>query len=112
MRLGELDRSRVGLRIVERDVNVQSAGVKSTETLGHVQGVAIGMAEPIEPALVVEPRRFHDELVTLPATNRIAQPGWIRVARKGSTVEEYLTKRRVLLVEKDDQSRALNDFER
>src|SRR5437667_10236769 len=56
-------RSRVGFRIVDRDLDFQIAVVHATEPLGPFRGVRQWAPVDIEPAIVPETGRLDDERV-------------------------------------------------
>ena len=60
------------------------------------------MTEPIEPALIVESERIDDQFVSIPAAHRVSQPGRLGITRQNTAVDKHLSKRRVLLVQKDE----------
>ena len=89
--LGDADRERlgVGLRVVDRDRDVQLAEPRPREPLGDL--ALIGQRTPphVEPAAVDEVVRLHHERVALPAADRVAVPPGLGPAdrRQGPAVQ-------------------------
>src|SRR6185295_1560215 len=67
----------------------------------------------IDPGAAVEPGGLHDQRVAFPASDRVAEPGRLRVSRVWTAIEEHLTERLVRrgLVQEDDQRGSLHDLE-
>src|SRR5262249_49397748 len=89
-RLDDGPRTRVGLRIVDRDRDVHVAEVLARVAFGHVQRIGDGMTVRVEPALVVETLRLHDECVALPLADRVALPRGLHVLRERTAVRKDL----------------------
>jgi hypothetical protein len=76
-------RSRVGFRIVNGDVDLERPVIRPSKTLGQRCGIGERVADDVEPAAVLEPGRFDDERVAIPAADRVAVPPRLR-SRSGS----------------------------
>ena len=68
------ERLRVGLRIVDRDVDLQRAEVQPPEPLGDFAASVSGLPPDVEPAVVAEAGRLDDERVAFPLPDRVAVP--------------------------------------
>ena len=68
------ERLGVHLGIVESDLHIQVTEIAPPEAFCHVQGLAVRMAESIQPAFVIEPHGVDDQSVAFPFTYRISQP--------------------------------------
>ena len=68
-------RFRVHLRIVECHFDIHMSEVAAAVTFHQAQGFAMGVADSVEPGLVVEARGFHHEHVAVPFAYRVPEPG-------------------------------------
>src|SRR4029450_8367457 len=102
---------RIGFRIVNRDFKIQVAKISTSEALGHFERLGCRMSSDVQPGLVIESGGTDDKLVSFPRSNRVAQPGRLGPLRQRATVRKNLTERHQRLMEDDDESRHLNDFE-
>src|SRR5207248_1755436 len=73
------DSLAVGLRIVDRHVNLEMAGIGAAKALDHVQIGAVGMAHTIEPTAVPESRTVHNQRIALPPAGGITHPSRFRI---------------------------------
>src|SRR5262245_8988130 len=85
--------------------------VAAVQSLDHAELRAVRCADAVEPCLVVEPDRFHDEVVAFPAADGIAHPGWIRIRRQRAAIGEDLSIHATILVEHEDDASALRDLD-
>src|SRR5580692_12636055 len=81
------------------------------EALERAHGFGVGMAAVVEPGLVVESRRFHDERVAIPLARGIAVPSRIRILGLRPAVGEDLAVVGEFLVKEHGLSGALNQLE-
>ena len=103
-------RLRVRLRIVDRDLDIQVPDIAAPEPFDQVHCVAMRMAAAIEPGLVVEAGGVNDQGVAFPETDRVSQPGRLRIFGKLAAIHEYLPKERHRLVQNHDEARRLDDL--
>src|SRR5262245_31288191 len=68
-------------------------------------------AQPIEPGLIVEARRLDHEGPAFPSTNRVAEPGGLRITRQRSPVRENLSPVVERFQKNDGEVGRLNDLE-
>src|SRR5262252_9368828 len=77
----QLERNRhtpglcVGLRVVERELDLEVSEILPAEFLRRPHLIAPRMSAIVEPALVVEPERVDGEDVPVPLAEGIAEPG-------------------------------------
>ena len=111
------ERLGVGLGIVDRDVDLQRAEVRTPEPLGHLQRVGVRAAVDIEPAgslVTEEVRRLDDERVVafIPAA-RVAEPPRRRVVvRRRPSIHVDVAQSVVRLVGDQHQVLRLHDLTR
>src|ERR1700680_2241057 len=74
--------------------------------------LALRVSDRIQPALVVESRRIHDQCIAFPMADRVAHPRRLRIIGKLAAIRVYLPVRVTLFVEHRNHSWSLNDFER
>ena len=103
---GDRPRLRVGLGVVERELDLEVAVVLAAEALGDLHLLAAGMAAVVEPALVVEAERLHDERVAVPLAERVAEPRRRALFRVIASVGEDLAVLGEVLEQDDRELRA------
>src|SRR5262249_22570742 len=81
---------RVGLRIVDRDVDLHLADRLPCEPLDDAQRLGAGQPAHVEPRPAVLTDCLDDQRVALPFADRIAHPRRLGVLRQGAAVEEDL----------------------
>lgn len=74
LRLDLANRFRVGLRIVNRDLNVHVPEIAAAETLRQLHDITMRVAEPVQPGFVVETDRFDDQRVAIPLVQQVFGP--------------------------------------
>src|SRR6266566_7446886 len=62
---------RIGLRVVNRVIDLQGVMCNAADALDNVQGVGMRKTHGVEPSLVVETNRVHDERITFVSANRV-----------------------------------------
>jgi hypothetical protein len=67
------------------------AEVATALALNEVHGLAVRMANDVEPGLVVESNGVNDERVALPFPHRVAEPGGGRILREFAAIGMNLT---------------------
>src|SRR5262245_47500246 len=72
---------RIGFRIIERDLNLHSPKVDSSETLCNAQCLRVWVARIIKPALIVKSDGFRNKSIALPFPNGISKPAGICLRR-------------------------------
>ena len=102
---------RVGFRIVDRDVHVQVAEVLAPEPLRHLQVFTGRMPEVVQPDVVVEASRRHDERVAFPFSDRVAEPLRVGILRDLAAIGEDLPVRVHGFVQDDHHPGGVDDFE-
>lgn len=103
---------RVRFRIINRRFNLQVSRINPTEALGQTQRFGMRMACKVQPGQIGKSGRLDNEFVVIPPAGRIAQPARQRILHGCTTVEKYLPKDRVLLVENNDEVGRLDDLVR
>src|SRR5579863_7496383 len=78
--------------VVDSDLHGHVPEVAALEALGGMEGVGVGMAIVIQPALVVETARLDDERIALPAADRVAEPAGLSIFGKRAAVRENLSR--------------------
>ena len=68
------ERPRVGLGIVDRQLDLEGAEVRAAELFRHLPGVAHRAAPRVDPQVVAEAPRLDDERVAVPVPDRVAVP--------------------------------------
>ena len=74
-----LERLRVRAGVVDRDFVDESSEILSGVPFDRVESFGVGMPDEIEPELVIESDRIHDQRVALEVPDRMAVPGWIEI---------------------------------
>src|SRR5690242_10776901 len=77
---------RVHLGVVHRRLHVDVTEVAPTEALYHAQLLAVRVSAAVQPALVVEAGRGHDEDVTIPPPDRVAKPERLRIGGRDAAI--------------------------
>ena len=86
-------------RVFHGDVQLEVIAIHAAEPFGHLQLLAVRMAKTVEPRLVVEANRFHDEVIALPSADRVAHPKRVElVGHQFAAVREHAPDRVVVLV--------------
>ena len=80
--------------------------------LPNPQILALRVSHCIQPTLVVEACRIHDQRIALPTTDRIAHPRRLRVNGKLAAIRVNLAIRVAPFIEHRDHHRRLNDLKR
>src|SRR5579864_1332281 len=76
-----------GLGIFHGDSQFQVVEIYAMETLGNVQLIAVRMAEPVEPGLVVKSDGIHDQRrISLPMADGTSHPKRVRVFGKCTAI--------------------------
>ena len=76
--------------------------------LDDVQRVAVEVAGPIEPGLIVEPGHVDDKRVAVPAADRLPHP---RIDRRRSRILQIdIARRAIVFVGDEDRVRALENL--
>src|SRR6185312_8765090 len=90
-----IERFRIGLRIVDRDLDLEVAEVQPADALGELRRARQRAAAHVEPAVIHQPRRFDDERVAVPVADRVAVVPGIDVVflRQRAAVEKDLAHR-------------------
>src|SRR6202030_2182065 len=91
--------------IVNRDLNLHVSEVAAMESLGHTHRFAMGMAESIQPASIIESRRVDDQRIAIPLADGVPQPTRLWIVAWLSPIDKYLAEAGVLLVEHGDHRR-------
>jgi hypothetical protein len=86
--VGELngERPSVHLGIVKSHLDIEVAEVAPVVALRDVQSFAVRVAHDIEPGLVIEAAGLDYQRVTLPLSDRVAEPSRFGVLRKRPAV--------------------------
>src|SRR5215472_15245899 len=103
---------RVRLEIVDSQLQIHMAEITPSEPLPNPQLLALRVPKRIQPALVVESFRIHDQDIALPMADRITHPGRLRINGKHAAISVYLAVRVALFVENSHECWRLNDLER
>src|SRR6185436_14899892 len=103
-------RSRVGLRIVNRDFDLEPSERRPPEFFREPRGVGQRAAVEVGPQAVPEPGGRDDERVFVPLPRRISAPRRIGIDRERTRVCEDLAEFHVALVENHEQPRRVHDF--
>src|SRR5437016_1033071 len=74
------------IRVRDGHFYVQVSEVAAPKTLSDVKGLSVRVPTPVEPAPVIETRCIDHQSVSLPASNRVPQPGWAGIVRKLAAV--------------------------
>src|SRR5438105_4583500 len=109
---------RVGLRVVDCDVDFQLAVCGTADTLDEPGLVRVRAAAHVEPSVVGARLRspqivgFDHERVAFPASRRVAVPEWLHTAPRGqrASVDVDVAKAVVRLVHDRDQAGVLHDL--
>src|SRR5215831_13048838 len=107
----EANRLREGLRIRDRDRQIEMTVVAAAEALLDAHVLAVARAARVEPAAIVEARGVDDQRVAFPAADRVALPYRRRICRKLPSIREDLTERRLHFVQHDDDAGRVDDLE-
>src|SRR5439155_15508383 len=98
----------VGLRVVDGNVDLHPSVTHAPEALGELRRVGQWSSNDVEPPLVAQPARLHDQGVALPLSSGVAiKPGLRVVVGQRSAVREDLTDAGTGLVQDDEQSGGL-----
>src|SRR4051812_42418944 len=79
-------------RVVDGDLNLQSAQVRTPHAFDHVQLFRLRLACNIHPAAVMKTYGVDDERVLLPVPDGMSRPRWIIVGRMPAAISEDLPK--------------------
>src|SRR5687768_4620667 len=101
---------RVGLRVVDRELDLQVPEILAPEALGHAHRFRHGMPAVVQPGLAVEPDGVDDEDVAVPFADRITEPRRAAFDRMVAAVREDLTEVSEVLEEDDRQAGCLDDL--
>src|ERR1700730_9292065 len=90
--LGRLYCNRLGVRfgIVDGQLQIHMTEVTPVEPLPNPEFLTLWVSHRIQPALVVESRRIHDQRIALPTADRIAHPRWLPLNWKLAAIRVYL----------------------
>src|SRR5262249_5582476 len=102
----------VGLRIIDRELQINVAEIRTVESLDDVQGVAVRMAAIIEPRLFLDADSIDDQRISFPFADRVSVPRWVPLGRQWPSIGEYLSVGMVGLEQHHEQSRLVDDFTR
>ena len=106
-------RPRVGLGVLDGDVELEPAVGDAAESLGDARRAAEVAAVHVEPAVVAEPHRLHHERVAFPPSHRVALPPRLRiVGRQRPAVEQDVPQAAVGLVGNQHLVAGLDDLAR
>src|SRR5258708_24079219 len=87
----------VRFRIVDRVVDLQGVMVHAAKAFDNMQGVGMRKAPGIEPVLIVETDRSHDECVTLVFPNRVPHVRQVEIFWMSSPIHKNLPRSRLIL---------------
>src|SRR5687767_9855312 len=110
--------TRVGLRVVEGELDLEPAKIQPAHPFGDLERVRVWVSAVVQPRSIVDADRFDDERVGIPAPNGVAEPRGVNVGRVPGKATEVaaigvdLAPRDEDLVEHHRQLRRLNDLER
>src|SRR4030095_11078330 len=99
----------IGLWVINRYCDLQSLGIDAPVSFGEVHRIAVRIAVEIQPGYIVEADRIDDKCVSLPSSDRISHPGWIRIVRKFSSVGPDRAPMPIVFEEHDDPAWHLNN---
>src|SRR5215471_10623471 len=102
----------VSLGVVDGDLDVQVAVIGAAVTLDDLAGLGECAAFHVEPAEILEMRRFHDQRVAFPMADRISVPPWFGILWQGPAIGEDLPYSAVGFVQNHDHVRGLNHLSR
>src|SRR5262249_23742654 len=80
------------LCVFERHAHVQVSEITARERLGYAKGLGVREAGGVQPGPVIKASRFNNQRFTLPAADRVAVPGGLRVDRQRTAIDEDLPK--------------------
>src|SRR6267154_4899818 len=83
-------RLRVGLRIIDRELDFQRPVVRAPESFRDPGVFRERTAPGIEPQPVAETGSLHDQSIPFPFPRRVAVPGWARIDWQRPRVGEDL----------------------
>src|SRR5262245_51283357 len=82
---------RVGRWILNRKFDFQVAQIDAVEAFDDAQHFGVGMTDAVEPGLIVEAHRVHDQGVSFPTADRVSHPVRIRIRRMPAAIQKNLT---------------------
>src|SRR5215467_6721637 len=110
----EVDRPRrkVGLRIVYSDIDSQGSEAWPPEPFGYFGTIGDRSAPGVQPFIITNAYRLHDQRIALPSSGRVTQKGRIRIHRQGTAIGENLPVLRPFLIKNDKETRKLKHLPR
>src|SRR3990172_58091 len=68
---------RVGLRIINREVDFERAGGQAAKALDVAHRFRVRGAEAVEPGFLALPHGLDDQRISIPSAGRVPHPGWL-----------------------------------
>src|ERR1700704_360313 len=84
--------------------------VNAAETLHNVQGIGMRKAHGIEPGLVVETNRVHDECISLVSSDGVPHVCGVEVLGMSPAIHKDLPRDGLVFEDHDDTVAGVNDF--
>src|SRR5467141_464956 len=103
-------RLRIRLRVVNRVIDLQGVMVNAAETLYNVQGIGMRKTHRIEPGLVVETNRVHDECISLVSANGVPHVCGVEILGMSPAIHKDLPRDGLVFEDHDDTVAGVNDF--
>src|SRR5262249_52146229 len=96
---------------VDGHLQIHMPEIAAMEALGKMKRFAVRMTEAVEPCQIVEADAVDHESITFPFASRIAEPQWLKVRRRFTSVRVDLAMCVVGLIQDHRQGRHLDELD-